>query len=64
MYPEIPYVGYTEQKVTIPLTFPPQHQNVQPGLEYKMEPLPIFDNPNDKGGDKLLNKTVIISRWW
>lgn len=25
--------------------FPPQHQNIQPGMEYLMNPLPIFDNP-------------------
>ncbi len=61
MYPEIPYVGYSEQKVTVPITFVPQHQNVQPGIEYVMQPNPIFDNPNEPTGEKLLNKTVIIS---
>ena len=29
------------------LEFPPQHQNSQPGFEYLMKPLPVFDNsPN------------------
>ena len=27
------------------LEFPPQHQDKQPGLEYLMEPRPIFNNP-------------------
>lgn len=41
--------------------FPPQHQNVQPGMEYLMKPLPVFDNPNYKGNGKLAGKTAIIT---
>ena len=40
---------------------PEQSQNDQPGMEYLMEPRPIFDNPNYKGSDKLKNKVAIIT---
>ena len=40
---------------------PEQQQNVQPGLEYVMDPLPIFDNPNYKGSGKLKGKVAIIT---
>ena len=40
---------------------PEQSQDVQPGLEYVMEPRPIFDNPNYKGSDKLKDKVAIIT---
>ncbi len=60
-YPTIPYIGYKDENVKTPLTFPAQHQNVQPGMEYEMTPQPIFDNPNYIPSAKLKNKTVIIS---
>ena len=41
--------------------FPPQHQNVQPGMEYLMMPKPVFDNPNYKASGKLLGKVAIIT---
>lgn len=40
---------------------PPQHQNGLVGLEYIMTPLPIYDNPNYKGSNKLKNKIAIIT---
>ena len=48
-----PYYGYKKECENKPISFPPQHQNVQPGLEYLMKPLPIFDNPNYIGSGKL-----------
>ncbi|MEO2077510.1 MAG: SDR family oxidoreductase [Bacillus sp. (in: firmicutes)] len=42
-------------------TFPPQHQNQQPGIESEMNPLPIFVDPNYKAGGKLSGKTAIIT---
>ncbi|MFJ7729393.1 SDR family oxidoreductase [Neobacillus sp. NPDC097160] len=42
-------------------TFPPQHQNHQPGIESEMNPLPIFVDPNYKAGGKLTGKTAIIT---
>ncbi len=41
--------------------YPPQHQNIQPGMEYQMRPLPIFDDPNYQGSGKLQGKTAIIT---
>ncbi len=43
------------------LEFPPQHQDVQPGMEYLMTPRPVFDNPYYRGSGKLLNKVAIIT---
>lgn len=40
---------------------PEQSQKDQPGMEYLMEPLPIFDNPNYKGSGKLKGKVAIIT---
>lgn len=60
-YPTIPYVGYKDKNVKVPITFKAQHQSVQPGMEYKMNPLPIFENPDYIPSGKLKNKTVIIS---
>ena len=40
---------------------PEQSQDKQPGMEYLMKPLPIFDNPNYKGSNKLKDKVAIIT---
>ena len=40
---------------------PEQEQNIQPGMEYLMNPLSIFDNPNYKGSGKLKDKVAIIT---
>ncbi len=40
---------------------PEQEQSRQPGFEYVMDPLPIFDNPNYKGSGKLKGKVAIIT---
>jgi len=40
---------------------PEQSQNDQPGMEYKMFPKPIFDNPEYKGSNKLKDKVAIIT---
>ena len=61
MYPEYPYYAYQEVCKRIPLSFPPQHQDIQPGLEYLMNPSPIFDNPDYKAAGKLKGKTAIIT---
>lgn len=60
-YPSIPYVGYKDKNTKMPITFKAQHQSIQPGMEYKMKPLPIFENPNYVPSNKLKNKTIIIS---
>lgn len=40
---------------------PEQSQNAQPGMEYLMNPRPIFDNPNYIGSGKLNDKVAIIT---
>lgn len=40
---------------------PEQSQQHQPGLEYLMNPRPIFDNPNYQGSSKLKDKVAIIT---
>jgi NAD(P)-dependent dehydrogenase (short-subunit alcohol dehydrogenase family) len=42
-------------------SFPPQHQNHQPGLESEMNPRPISVDPNYKSAGKLSGKTAIIT---
>lgn len=55
------YLGYKEQCKKIPIAFPPQHQDRQPGFETLMHPRPIFDNPDYIGSDKLKNKVALIT---
>jgi len=45
----------------VPPAFPPQHQNVQPGIESIMVPAPVFEDPNYKGSGKLQNKVAVIT---
>ncbi len=45
----------------IAIYFPAQHQNRQPGMEYLMKPLPIFDIPNICNEKRLQNKVAIIT---
>lgn len=61
MYPEYPYLGFKDENLKTPLTFPAQHQNAQPGIEHEMNPLPIFENPDYVPSNKLLDKVAIIS---
>ena len=42
-------------------TFPPQHQNRQPGREAEMVPLPQYDDPNYRPSGKLEGKKVLIT---
>ncbi|HAN44574.1 MAG TPA: NAD(P)-dependent oxidoreductase [Ruminococcaceae bacterium] len=42
-------------------TFPPQHQNKQPGKESEMNPRPQYDNPAYKAAGKLCGKAAVIS---
>ena len=42
-------------------TFPPQHQNRQPGREAEMNPLPQYDNPAYKASGKLSGKKALIT---
>jgi NAD(P)-dependent dehydrogenase (short-subunit alcohol dehydrogenase family) len=42
-------------------TFPPQHQNRQPGVESEMNPRPVSVDPNYNGSGKLAGKSAIIT---
>ncbi|WP_066054622.1 SDR family oxidoreductase [Robertmurraya korlensis] len=42
-------------------TFPPQHQNQQPGVEEEMKPIPIHVDEAYKGSNKLKDKVAIIT---
>ncbi|QIP12601.1 SDR family oxidoreductase [Spirosoma aureum] len=39
----------------------PQHQNAQPGLEYEMDPQPIYIRDNYQGAEKLKDKIAVIT---
>lgn len=51
--------GITRECENIPFSFPPQHQEKQPGLEYIMKPRPVSDRP--RCGRKLENKVAVIT---
>ena len=58
--------GVTEEGIGIKcenflVKYPPQEQIMQPGMEYLMEPRPVFDNPNYIGSGKLDGKVAIIT---
>lgn len=61
MFPIYPYYSSRTKCKAVPITFPPQHQNQQPGLEYLMMPKPISENPSYIGSSKLRNKVAVIS---
>lgn len=61
MIPMYPYYGQETKCKQVPITFPPQHQDRQPGLEYLMNPIPISNNPAYKGSGKLAGKVAIIT---
>lgn len=42
-------------------TFPPQHQNRQPGREAEMNPPPQYDNPGYRAAGKLSGKRALIT---
>jgi NAD(P)-dependent dehydrogenase (short-subunit alcohol dehydrogenase family) len=60
-YPSYPYFNKkTECKEKL-IAFPSQHQNQQPGMEYLMNPRPIFDNPSYLGNQKLKDRVALIT---
>lgn len=61
MVPTYSYYGHEMKCRETPVTFPPQHQEEQPGLEYQMNPKPISDNPDYKASGKLKGKTAIVT---
>ncbi|HHV32674.1 MAG TPA: SDR family oxidoreductase [Clostridiales bacterium] len=61
MYPNYPPLGTETVCSERAIAFPPQHQNVQPGVEAEMTPRPIFDNPDVHGSGKLNGRAAIIT---
>ncbi|USG64344.1 SDR family oxidoreductase [Brevibacillus ruminantium] len=61
MIPMYPYYSSRFECEILPITFPPQHQDRQPGLEYLMVPRPISENPSYQGSGKLQDKVAIIT---
>jgi hypothetical protein len=61
MIPVYSYYGKETKCTEEPISFPPQHQFVQPGLEYEMVPRPIFENPSYVGSGKLRGKVAIVT---
>lgn len=61
MYPVYPYYSFRTKCEEVPVSFPPQHQDRQPGLEYLMVPQPISENPSYMGSNKLRGKVAIIT---
>lgn len=61
MYPAYQYTGHETISVTRPLTFPPQHQAAQPGVESAMNPRPISVNPDYRGSGKLKGRAALIT---
>lgn len=55
-----PY-GYTTVCKEQPLAFPPQHQDIQPGLESLMTPRPVSENTELKGSGKLAGRIALIT---
>ncbi len=51
--------GYMQECEKIPFSFPPQHQDKQPGLEYIMKPQPVSERT--QCGRKLENKVAVIT---
>ena len=48
--------------MNFPVNFPKQHQNIQPGLEFEMNPAPIYYAPEyNKKGDRLKEKVAVIT---
>ncbi|MDF2964168.1 MAG: YhxC [Paenibacillus sp.] len=42
-------------------TFPPQHQQQQPGIESQMNPRPVFEDSKYKAAGKLTDKVAVIT---
>ncbi|GLO66381.1 MULTISPECIES: SDR family oxidoreductase [Oceanobacillus] len=60
-YPQYPHYGKITQFEEVPLSNPEQRQLRQPGVEELMVPLPIIENPNYKGSEKLKGKVALIT---
>jgi len=53
--------GYGLKCTSFKIKYPPQEQENQPGMEYLMNPRPIYDNHNYKASGKLHDKVAVIT---
>ena len=60
-YPMYPNYGKITRYEEIPISLPEQRQLRHPGVEKFMVPLPIIENPNYKGSEKLTGKVALIT---
>ncbi|WP_421377880.1 SDR family oxidoreductase [Bacillus salacetis] len=60
-YPLYPRYGQITQYQDVPMTVPEQRQFNHPGHERLMVPLPIIEDPNYKGSEKLKGKVALIT---
>lgn len=61
MYPKIPHFGKATKCRKLAVQVPPQHQNMEPGLECLMDPPPISENSDYQGSNKLCGKVAVIT---
>jgi len=54
-------IKMNQQTLLQNVSFPPQHQDQQPGFESQMNPRPISIDDNYRSSDKLRNKVALIS---
>ncbi|USB33726.1 SDR family oxidoreductase [Paenibacillus sp. YPG26] len=59
--PIYPYYGKETVCIDQKLSFPPQHQPTQPGIESLMNPRPISESPEYCGSGKLKDKVAVIT---
>jgi NAD(P)-dependent dehydrogenase (short-subunit alcohol dehydrogenase family) len=52
---------YQSAPAGTPADFPPQHQETQPGIQQKMDPEPVTENPSYRGSGKLDNRVAVIT---
>jgi len=57
----LPGSTYNNPTIPLPGTFPPQHQNVQPGTAGQMQPMPMTDNPQYRAAGKLQDRVAVIT---
>lgn len=60
-YPIYPNYGKITRYEEVAITVPEQRQYRQPGVESKMVPRPIIENPHYKGSGKLKGKVALIT---
>lgn len=51
----------TNNKINFPTSFPKQHQSEKPGVEFSMNPRPVYEHEAYKHGNRLEGKVAIIT---